>query len=207
MDPQLYIAFVFATIVMILIPGPSIMLTVGHALTHGWRKALATVAGATAGVGVQLAVALVGLTSLMLFLAEWFEIVRWAGVGYLVYMGIKAWRAPVDNADSDGAAPSGNGRSLFLQGLIVTLPNPKSLIFFAAFFPQFVDPAADPLVQSAIIGVTFLAIAFVFTAVWALAADRARRLFRGPRAARIRNRLTGSLFIGAGLGLALARRN
>ena len=204
MDPQLYLAFVLATIVMILIPGPSIMLTVGHALTHGWRKALATVAGATAGVGVQLAVALIGLTSLMLFLAEWFEIVRWAGVAYLAYMGIKAWRAPVE--DGDAPTPAGNGRSLFLQGLIVTLPNPKSLIFFAAFFPQFVDPAADPLVQSSLIGVTFLIIAFVFTAVWALAADLARRLFHGPRAARLRNRLTGSLFIGAGLGLALARR-
>lgn len=203
MDPQLYLAFVLATIVMILIPGPSVMLTVGHALTHGWRKALATVAGATVGLGVQLAVALIGLTSLMLFLAEWFEVVRWGGVAYLVWLGIKAWRAPAAEAE----APAGDGRSLFLQGLVVTIPNPKSLIFFAAFFPQFIDPAADPLLQAGIIGVTFLIIAFVFTAVWALAADRARRLFRGPRAARIRNRLTGGLFIGAGLGLALARRS
>ena len=137
MDPQLYLAFVLASIFMILIPGPSVMLTVGHALAHGWRRSLATVAGATVGVGLQLAVALVGLTSLMLFLAEWFEVVRWLGVAYLVWLGIRAWRAPIE--DGETGAPQGNGRSLFLQGLIVTIPNPKSLIFFAAFFPQFVD--------------------------------------------------------------------
>jgi len=203
MDLQLYLALVIATTIMILIPGPSVMLTVGHALSFGWRASLATVAGATAGIGVQVAVALAGMTSLMLFLADWFELVRWAGVAYLVYLGIRAWRAP---ADDDGTLVPTRGRSLFLQGLIVTIPNPKSLIFLAAFLPQFIDPAAEPVLQAAVIGITFLVIAFVFTAFWAVLADRARRLFRSRRAALVRNRLTGTLFIGAGLGLALARR-
>jgi len=206
MDLQLYLALVIATTIMILIPGPSVMLTVGHALSYGLRASLATVAGATTGVGLQVAVALAGMTSLMLFLADWFELIRWAGVAYLVYLGVKTWRQPVTVDATDDALPASNGRSLFLQGLIVTIPNPKSLIFLAAFLPQFIDPAADPVLQAGVIGVTFLVIAFVFTAFWALIADRARRLFRSPRAARLRNRVTGGLFIGAGLGLALARR-
>ena len=121
MDETLYLAFLAATTVMILLPGPSVMLTVAHALRHGWRRALMTVAGATLGFGVQLAITLAGMASFMLVLAQWFEWLRWAGVAYLIYLGIRHWRAKPEAA---GAA-AGDGRSLFLQGLVVTIPNPK----------------------------------------------------------------------------------
>ena len=207
MDLILYIAFFAATTIMILLPGPSVMLTVAHAISFGWRRALATVAGATIGVGIQLAITLVGMTSLMVLMAAWFEWLRWAGVAYLVYLGIQQWRAP---PEPDAAPEVRSGRSLLIQGVVVTTANPKSMIFLAAFFPQFVDPLAAPGPQFVLLGVTFLAITFGFTALWAVAAGRAGTAFRTRKGAhrgiRLRNRITGSLMIGAGLGLALARR-
>ena len=204
MDPAVYLAFFIATTVMILLPGPSVMLTVGHALAYGWRRALMTVAGATLGVGVQVVVTLVGMASFLLFLAQWFEWLRWLGVAYLLYLGIKQWRAaPVA---SGVRAPGGRPGSLLLQGLLVTIPNPKSLLFMAAFLPQFLDPARSLSQQFAVMLPTFLFITFVFTGLWAVLASQARGLFRSQRGALWRNRITGGLMIGAGLGLAAARR-
>jgi threonine/homoserine/homoserine lactone efflux protein len=204
LDLDLYIAFFVATTIMILMPGPSVLLTVAHSLSHGPRRALATVAGATCGVAVQLSVTLAGMTSLLLVLADWFEWLRWLGVAYLLYLGVQLWRTrPVEPAPLAGVSPR---QSLFLQGLIVTIANPKSMFFLAAFFPQFVDPAAPPALQFTVLGITFLAITYVFTALWALVAGRARHFLRTASGVRLRNRISGSLLICAGLGLALARR-
>ncbi len=204
MDLNLYIAFFAATTIMILLPGPSVMLTVAHSISFGWRRALATVTGATIGVGIQLAITLVGMTSLMVLMAEWFEWLRWAGVAYLAYLGIQQWRAI---PEPDAAPVMRSGRSLLIQGVVVTTANPKSMFFLAAFFPQFIDPVAAPGPQFALLGVTFLAITFGFTGRWAVVAGHAGTAFRTRRGIRLRNRITGSLMLGAGLGLALARRS
>ncbi len=210
MNLNLYIAFFVATTIMILLPGPSVMLTVAHSISFGWRRALATVAGATIGVGIQLAVTLVGMTSLMVLMAEWFEGLRWAGVAYLAYLGIQQWRARPEAEDDavPGAAreTTRSRRSLLIQGVVVTTANPKSMFFLAAFFPQFVDPLAAPVPQFALLGATFLAITFGFTALWAVVAGTAGNAFRTRRGIRLRNRIAGTLMLGAGLGLALARR-
>ncbi len=204
MDLNLYIAFFAATTIMILLPGPSVMLTVAHSISFGWRRALATVTGATIGVGIQLAITLVGMTSLMVLMAEWFEWLRWAGVAYLAYLGIQQWRA---KPETEAAPAVRSGRSLLIQGVVVTTANPKSMFFLAAFFPQFIDPVAAPGPQFALLGVTFLAITFGFTALWAVAASHAGGAFRTRRGIRLRNRIAGSLMLGAGLGLALVRRS
>ncbi len=204
MDLNLYIAFFAATTVMILLPGPSVMLTVAHSISFGWRRALATVTGATVGVGIQLAITLVGMTSLMVLMAEWFEWLRWAGVAYLAYLGIQQWRA---RPEPDAAPVMRSGRSLLIQGVVVTTANPKSMFFLAAFFPQFIDPVAAPGPQFALLGATFLAITFGFTALWAVVAGHAGTAFRTRRGIRFRNRIAGSLMLGAGLGLALVRRS
>ncbi len=129
---------------------------------------------------------------------------RWLGVAYLVYLGVQLWRTqPREAASMPVAIP---GRSLFLQGLLVTMANPKSMFFLAAFFPQFVDPAAPPALQFSVMGISFLVITYVFTALWALAAGRFRGLLQTPAGAALKNRISGSLMIGAGLGLAVARR-
>jgi len=204
MDFNLYIAFFAATTIMILLPGPSVMLTVAHSISFGWRRALATVTGATIGVGIQLAITLVGMTSLMVLMAEWFEWLRWAGIAYLAYLGIQQWRA---QPEPDAAPAVRSGRSLLIQGVVVTTANPKSMFFLAAFFPQFIDPVAAPGPQFALLGATFLAITFGFTALWAVAASHAGGAFRTRRGVRLRNRIAGSLMLGAGLGLALVRRS
>jgi homoserine/homoserine lactone efflux protein len=203
MDLNLYIAFFAATTIMILLPGPSVMLTVAHSISFGWRRALATVTGATIGVGIQLAITLIGMTSLMVLMAEWFEWLRWAGVAYLAYLGVQQWRA---QPETEAAPAVRSGRSLLIQGVVVTTANPKSMFFLAAFFPQFIDPVAAPGPQFALLGVTFLAITFGFTGLWAVAAGHASGAFRTRRGIRLRNRIAGSLMLGAGLGLALVRR-
>jgi len=207
MQLDVYIAFFIATSIMILFPGPSVLLTVAHSLRFGWRRALSTVAGATCGIAIQVTATFVGMASFMLLLAEGFEWLRWAGVAYLLYLGLKQWRAQPETADElNAASPQTRGRGLFLQGLVVTIPNPKSLLFLAAFFPQFVDPAVPLATQAAIMLPSFLVITFVFTAVWALGAAQLRGLFQSRKRIVLRNRITGGLMMAAAAGLAAARR-
>ncbi len=205
MPLDLYLAFVLASAVLILIPGPNVTLLVANSLAYGARRALATLAGTSTAIALQLAITVLGMSSLMVVLAAWFEWLRWVGVLYLVWLGVQQWRAPpVALEDVDPAAVA--GRALFWRGFLVSATNPKTLLFYAAFFPQFVDPASPPGPQLLLMSATFLGLATVLDGGYVLLAGRLRQLFRGQRRARLRNRLTGSLLIGAGLGLALARR-
>lgn len=204
METHLYLSFVVATAIMISLPGPSVLLTISHSISHGWRRALVTVAGATAGVAIQLAIAVIGLVSLLQTVAEAFAVLRWFGAAYLVYLGIKQWKSTASGYEVDSSPMP--GKRLFAQGLVVTIPNPKSLIFIAAFLPQFIDTTRPVLAQFALIVPTFLVITFVVTGCWAVAAAQARRFLRSPRALRRVNRTSGGLMITAGVGLALARR-
>ncbi len=203
MELHVYLAFIIATTIMIAIPGPSVLLTVAHSISFGWRHALSTVAGATTGIAVQLLIATIGLTSLLNVVAEAFGWFRWAGAAYLVYLGIKQWRSANEPLTFDTSATKTN---LFVQGLIITIPNPKSLIFIAAFLPQFIS-ATQPLgLQFAIIVPTFLVITFTVTSVWAIVAGNVRGFLRSKRAFQSVFRTAGGLMIVAGVGLAMARR-
>ena len=204
MESHVYLAFVAATAIMIALPGPSVLLTVAHSISFGWRRALSTVAGATTGIAVQLIVAAIGLTSFLSVVAEAFEWLRWAGAAYLVYLGVRQWRSASGPLAFDTAPAS--TKNLFVQGLIVTIPNPKSLIFIAAFLPQFIDAARPLGLQFAFIVPTFLTITFSVTSVWALAAGKASGFLRGRRAFQSALRTAGGLMIIAGIGLGLARR-
>lgn len=205
MDTHVFLAFFVATTIMISLPGPSVILTVAHSISFGWQRSLATVAGATLGIAVQLLVAAIGLTSLLSVVSEVFEWLRWAGAAYLVYLGIKQWRSA--NLPLELDAPLATKTNLFIQGLVVTVPNPKSLIFIAAFLPQFIN-ATHPLgLQFAIIVPTFLLITFVVTSIWALAAGSARGFLRSSQMTRPVLRAAGGFMVIAGFGLALARRN
>ena len=204
MELHVFLAFVIATAIMISLPGPSVLLTVAHSISFGWRPALATVAGETAGIAVQLGVAAVGLTSLLQGVAEAFEWLRWGGAVYLVYLGIRQWRGagePVEFQTSNVSR-----KNLFIQGLVVTIPNPKSLIFIAAFLPQFIDTSRPLGVQFMVIVPTFLFITFTVTSVWALAAGQARLFLQRRNVCKAVLRTAGGMMIAAGLGLALARR-
>lgn len=206
MNPDLYLAFVLATVVLIAIPGPNVTLIIAHGVSFGPRRALATVTGTQCAQAVQLAFVALGMTTLILAFAAWFEALRWLGVAYLVWLGIQRWRSArlVADASSPGAVAT---RTLFWQGFFVGLTNPKTWLFYAAFFPQFVDPGGPLGVQLAILSASYLAIATVLDGSYALLAGRVRGWLRDGRREKLAGRLSGTLLIGAGLWLAMARRS
>jgi threonine/homoserine/homoserine lactone efflux protein len=205
MDLHVFLAFVVATTIMISLPGPSVFLTVAHSLSFGWKRTLVTVAGATVGVAIQLLFAAIGLSSLLHSVAEVFEWIRWIGAAYLVYLGVNQWRSA--NMPIEINASTSSKTNMFVQGLVVTVPNPKSLIFIAAFLPQFIDVTRPLGLQFAFIVPTFLVIAFVVTSIWAFVAGSARGFLQSKQLSRPILRTAGGLMVVAGLGLALARRS
>lgn len=200
---DLYFGFVLATVILILIPGPNVSLIVANSIAYGTRYGLLTVAGTSSAIVVQLALATLGLTATLDMLAGWFEWVRWVGVAYLLYLGVRQLAAaPVDLTRTRPQPRS--FRAIAPRGFLISLTNPKTLLFYGAFFPQFVSADAPIVPQVVLLSLTFLGIAGALDTGWALLAGRVRGVLaiRG----RLRNRLSGGFLIGAGIGLALARR-
>ncbi|WGF90067.1 LysE family translocator [Marinivivus vitaminiproducens] len=202
MSLELYLAFVLTSAMLALIPGPNVALIVANSIAHGVRFGLLTVAGTSVAMAAQLGLTALGTQALMIALSGWFEMLRWAGVAYLIWLGIRAWRAPAADLAATRPQARQTGR-LLLKAFLVALTNPKTLLFYGAFLPQFITPATDPGPQLALLAVTFLAVAGTIDSLWAILAARARVAL--ARHGRLRNRLTGSLLIGSGTGLALAR--
>jgi homoserine/homoserine lactone efflux protein len=199
-DYPLYLAFLGATTLLMLIPGPNVALIVGNSLRFGRRAGLLTVAGTSSAILVQLTLTALGLDAVLGLLAAWFDWLRWLGAAYLVLLGIRQWRAPILAA----SAPASAAGALYGRGFAVSLVNPKTLLFYGAFFPQFIRGDVPALPQILVLSATFLALAILIDSGWAMLAARARFVLAGR--GRLRNRLSGGLLIGAGLGLALARR-
>ncbi|SDR62419.1 Threonine/homoserine/homoserine lactone efflux protein [Rhizobiales bacterium GAS191] len=204
MSVQLYLAFVAATVILILIPGPNVALIVANSVAHGSRYGLITVAGTSSAVIIQLLLTVGGMTTFLTVMANWFEWLRWIGVAYLIYLGIRAWRAPPVDLTQARPEPR-SARAIYLRGFLVSLANPKTLLFYGAFFPQFVSVGGDLTSQLTLLALTFLFLAVTLDGSWALLAGRFRAVLAVN--GKLRNRLTGSLLIGAGAGLALARRS
>lgn len=203
MPLPLYLGFVLATAVLMLIPGPNMSLIVANSVTHGTRYGLLTLAGSAAAIVIQLGMTALGLSAVLGTLSTWFDWLRWVGVLYLLYLGIRQWRAaPVDLARTPPRPRS--VRAVALRGFLVSLTNPKTLLFYGAFFPQFIAPDRPLGPQVALLCASYLTIALVLDSGWAIAAGRARHLL--AMRPRLRNRLSGGALIGAGVGLALAHR-
>lgn len=201
-DPGLFVAFVAAVVLLALTPGPNLALIVANSVAHGTNYGLLTVAGTISAMVIQLGLTALGLTGLLGALGAWFEWIRWAGVAYLVYLGVAQWRAPV--IDLTKAIPEAkSARAVYGRGLFVSLTNPKTLLFFGAFFPQFIDPTRAVGPQIAVLSATLLMLVCVVDTGWAFVAARARGFLSAH--GRLRNRISGGLLIGAGLGLAFAR--
>src|SRR5947207_8957828 len=178
MSLQAYLAFVAACIALALLPGPVVTLVIANGLRHGTRAALINVAGAQAGLAIVIGIVAVGLTSLMATMGYWFDWVRFAGAAYLVWLGIKLIRSPVEGVKADAPPPPPRG-GFFLQGFLVLLSNPKVLVFFGAFIPQFMDMSKDHVSQVALLGVTFMVTGAITDSIYALLAVRARTFFSG----------------------------
>src|SRR6516164_3079510 len=136
-SPALYAAFVVATATLMLIPGPNVALIVANSLRFGVRAGLLTVAGTSGAMAAQLAAASFGITAIFALLAQAFETLRWLGVAYLLWLAFRAWRAASDDL---GETKPMSPREIFARGFLVSLTNPKTLAFYAAFLPQFLDP-------------------------------------------------------------------
>jgi threonine/homoserine/homoserine lactone efflux protein len=203
MSLQLYLAFVAACIALALLPGPIVTLVIANGLRHGTRAALTNIAGVQLGLAIVIGIVAVGLTSLMATMGYWFDWVRFAGAAYLVWLGIKLIREPVEGLSNDAPPPPPRG-GFFLQGFLVALSNPKVLVFFGAFIPQFVDMSKDHVSQVALLGVTFMITAAMSDAIYALLAGRARSFFSARRT-RLVSRVSGGFMIGGGIWLALTR--
>jgi threonine/homoserine/homoserine lactone efflux protein len=198
----LYSAFIAASSVLLLVPGPNVALIISNSLAQGRRYGLATVAGTSSAMVMQLALTIAGMTALLTGMASIFETLRWLGVAYLLFLGVRLWRAPPEYLR---IAPGAHTlRAAYLRGLFVSLTNPKTLLFFGAFLPQFVGVERPILPQLLILSLTFVVLAVLFDSLWAIAAGRLRFLMAAS--GTWRNRLAGSCYIGAGLGLALARK-
>ena len=207
LDSELFIGFLLATSVLILMPGPIVTLVVANSLAHGRRTGLATVAGASSGNAVLVAAGALGLTTLLALAADLLVWVRWIGVAYLVWLGLKEWRRALQAKGDGPLDPTERPRGVFWYAALIAITNPKTILFYAAFFPQFLDPslAAGPQLLAMSIG--FIVIATTFDGLYALLASRLRGRLMNSTRARIRHGISGTLLIGTGLGLALARRS
>ncbi len=205
MDAVTYATFVLGCFVLVVVPGPTVTVIIANSLRSGTIAGLMNVAGTQAGLAVMLVLLAFGLDSVMALIGEWFDVLRWAGAAYLIYLGIKMWRSDGRLGEPDKAARAGSPARWFRQGVLVIWSNPKALLFFGAFIPQFVDPAGDLFGQTVLLGLTFMVVATIFDSLYAIGAGRAGAMLARKRI-RLLERVAGSFLISGGLWLALTRR-
>lgn len=196
---QNLIALCIATAILVAIPGPNVALIVANSLRYGPREGARTVFGTIFGVALQLGLVVLGMAAVIEFAASTLAWIKWAGVVYLVYLGVRAWRQPAQDLGQIEATPA-----VFWRACMIAAMNPKTLLFNAAFLPQFLPPGTGAAGFALVAGL-FLSVLLLGDLSWVLFASSARRIL--GRYGRIRNRLTGGFLVAAGIGLALSRRS
>lgn len=205
-DITTYLLFVAASAAVVIVPGPTVTVIIANSLRAGVMAGIMNVVGTQVGLGLMLFVLAFGFASIVEQMASVFNIIRLLGAAYLVWLGIKLWRA--DGALADIAMTPGSSkqnRGYFWQGFLVIWSNPKALFFFGAFIPQFVNPALDPIPQILILGATFMAVATFLDGAYAVAAGRAGRLLTRGKIGLL-EKISGTCLIGGGLWLAMQRK-
>jgi threonine/homoserine/homoserine lactone efflux protein len=195
-------ALVAATTILILIPGPNAALIVATSLSNGLRLGLVTVLGTTIGIALQLVAVIGGLAAVIEMAASALSWIKWMGVAYLVYLGARSW---IQTPDDLSQIKSQSGAHVFWRGVLLATVNPKTLLFNAAFLPQFLTSVENVGFQLCLITGVFLLVILVGDSLWALFAASTRDWL--IRVGKIRNRMTSGFLFGAGLALALSRRN
>ncbi len=198
MSFETWAAFAAASSVLLVIPGPTVLLVVSYALGQGWRTALPMAVGVALGDFTAMTLSMLGLGALLATSATLFTILKWVGAAYLIYLGIKLWRAG-GTLDAPPRTDAVSAAKMLGHAWLVTALNPKSITFFVAFLPAFLDPKADFLTQMLVFETTFLVLAFANAFGYALVASRARRLASNPRAIGVVNKVGGGLLVGAGV--------
>jgi threonine/homoserine/homoserine lactone efflux protein len=206
MSVELWLAFVAASAVLLIIPGPTILTVISYSMAHGRRANVPLVAAVALGDSTALVVSLLGLGALLATSAFWFTVVKWAGGLYLLYLGIKLLRAGISSAELTAPAVPGSRWRLFANTYLVTALNPKGIVFFVAFLPQFIHPGANVTQQLWVLAVTFVAMATLNATLYAVFAGSARKLLASPRAQKRFNLTGGSLLTVAGVWALFAKR-
>jgi homoserine/homoserine lactone efflux protein len=202
MNWQLFAGFLAITFVLILTPGPIVTLVISTGATRGVRAALVTVAGTSAGNALLLAAIALGLSWVLSHAVYLFEVLRWCGALYLIWLGVRAWRSAARPQQESSAGHQVH----FWRGFAVALSNPKTLAFFTAFLPQFVDPSRPAARQLAVMCVVSVLLAAVSDSCWGIASGMGRSWFMQPRRVRLLRRASGLALIGGGIWLSVARR-
>jgi threonine/homoserine/homoserine lactone efflux protein len=197
MTLETWAAFTAASAVLLIIPGPTVLLVVSYALGQGWRTVLPMTVGVALGDFTAMTLSMLGLGALLAASATLFTILKWVGAVYLVYLGIRLWRAG-GTLDAAPRTDAVSAAKMLGHAWLVTALNPKSITFFVAFLPAFLDPKADFFTQMVVFETTFLLLAFANAFGYALVAARARGFVANPRAIGIVNKVGGGLLIGAG---------
>jgi len=196
------VALIAATVVLILIPGPNVALIVANSLRHGLKSGLITTLGTTAGIAIQLFLVIAGMAVVIEFAASALLWIKWLGVAYFVYLGLRTWNETADDlAQIKAQSPAGT----FWRGLGLAVINPKTLLFNAAFLPQFVAGTNGSANELFMLATIFLSVIVVGDAMWAVFAASARNWLN--KYGNLRNKVTGGFLFGAGIGLAFSRRN
>lgn len=198
----LFSAFLLASFVLAVTPGPAVLYVVTRSLVQGRRSGLVSVAGVAIGNVGNAVAASVGLAAVFALSSLAFTIVKYAGAAYLVYLGLRMMRAPAGEASAAAPAPPPPGR-VFRDGLLVALLNPKTTLFYAAYLPQFLS-GGRPLLQSLALGLLFVALASVTDTVYALSAGLVASRLKREGAGLPWRRLGGGVFVGLGLFTALS---
>jgi threonine/homoserine/homoserine lactone efflux protein len=205
MSLEMWAAFVIASTILLVIPGPTIILVISQAIAHGRKAVIPLATGVALGDFTAMTCSLLGLGAILAASAAFFSLLKWIGAGYLIYLGIKLWRTRSE-ADEIPVTIGNQNRSLFKSAFVVTALNPKSIAFFVAFLPQFVDPRGQAVPQLLLLGATFLSLAAVNAMLYALFAGQLRDTMQNSRVRRWFNRLGGTALIGAGIVTATLKR-
>jgi threonine/homoserine/homoserine lactone efflux protein len=207
MSVEIWIAFVLAASLILIIPGPTIILVISHAVAHGRRTVIPLVIGVTLGDFVAMTLSLLGMGAILASSAALFSVLKWIGAAYLMYLGIKLWRSDSQGHGVKVSEPPTSGLSLLKSAFIVTALNPKSIAFFVAFLPQFVSSRHNTLPQFFILGGTFLFLAALNAGLYALFAGHLRDKLRNARIRRWFNRCGGGALVSAGIVTATLQRS
>lgn len=201
---ETWATFAAATAVLLVIPGPTILLVISYALGQGWRTALPVAIGVALGDFTAMTLAMLGVGALLSASATLFTVLKWVGAAYLIWLGIKLFRAG-GSLDAQPRTDRASALKMLGHAWLVTALNPKSITFFVTFLPQFLDAGADFGAQMLVFEATFITLAFANALGYALIASRARAVVRNERAISLFNKAGGTLLVGAGIATVAVR--
>ncbi len=197
------LSYVIATILIVIVPGPTVTVIIANSLKHGSRAGLLNVAGTQIGLASMIAVLAGGYAAVVAVMGNAFEVLRILGAAYLIWLGIRLWRS--DGRIADGAPGQRPFGSFIIQGFVVIWSNPKALLFFGAFIPQFIVADGDAGLQILLLGLIFMAVATICDGLYAFAAGGAGAWLSRGRV-KLVERIAGTFLIGGGAWLLAARR-